>query len=102
MASASAAWQPPIAPRAAIRPLGAAASCSNANGWRRADVGDAGTSTCIIRRLQLGDFGKRGVDAVFDRADLGGDFISGIFDHLFAHDCSFPGVEHAGVAVGLI
>ena len=42
-------------------------------------------------RLQLGDFGERGVDGVLDRANLGGDFESGIFDHLFAHDCSFPG-----------
>ena len=39
---------------------------------------------------------------VLDRADLGGDFESGIFDHLFAHDCSFPGAFRAGVAVGPI
>ena len=44
-------------------------------------------------RLQLGDFGERGVDRVLDRADLGGDFVGGIFDHLFAHDCSFPGAS---------
>jgi hypothetical protein len=52
--------------------------------------------------LQLGDFGERSVDAVFDRANLSCDFIGGIFDHLFAHDCSFPGRCRAGVVVGLI
>jgi hypothetical protein len=41
--------------------------------------------------LQLGDFGEGGLDGVLDRADLGGDFVSGTFDDLFAHDCSFPG-----------
>jgi hypothetical protein len=41
--------------------------------------------------LQDGDFAQRGVDAVLDRADLGGDFIGGILDQLSAHDCSFPG-----------
>ena len=41
--------------------------------------------------LEDGDLAQRGVDTVLDRADLGGDFIGGIFDHLSAHDCSFPG-----------
>ena len=52
-------------------------------------------------RLKLGDFGKRGVDAVLDCADLGGDFVGGVFDHLFAHDCSFSGAACAPeLAVG--
>ena len=51
--------------------------------------------------LQFGEFAKGGLDALLDGANLGGDFISGIFDHLFAHDCSFPGAG-AGAAVGLI
>ena len=41
--------------------------------------------------LKLGDLDQCRFDAVFDRADLRGDFMSGIFDHLFAHNCSFPG-----------
>ena len=53
-------------------------------------------------RLQLGKLAEGGLDAVLDCTDLGCNFISGVFDHLFAHDCSFPGAPRAGVAVGLI
>jgi hypothetical protein len=41
--------------------------------------------------LELGDFGKRAVDRIFDGTDLGSNFESGVFKHLFAHDGSFPG-----------
>ena len=36
---------------------------------------------------------RRGVDAVLDCADLGCDFKGGVFNLLFAHDCSFPGAR---------
>ena len=55
-----------------------------------------------LRAKWLGNFRKCGLDRIFYGADLGGYIKSGIFDHLFAHGCSFPGVPHAGVAVGLI
>ena len=59
-----------------------------------ADVNDLG--------LQFGDFGKRGVDRILDSADLGGDFISGIFDDVLTHDCSSSGTASvSGVAVGV-
>jgi hypothetical protein len=45
--------------------------------------------------LQLGNFSERSFDAILDRTDLSGDSIGGIFDHLFAHDCSFPGARAA-------
>ena len=51
--------------------------------------------------LKLGDFGQRAVDRVLDRADLRSDFESGVFNHLFAHDGSFPGAQGAEVTVGL-
>jgi hypothetical protein len=51
--------------------------------------------------LQLREFRECSFDAFFDCANLSGDFIGGVFDHLFAHHCSFPGA-YAGVAVGLI
>jgi hypothetical protein len=53
-------------------------------------------------RLQLGNFRKSRIDRIFDHADLSGDFVRRTFDNLFAHDCSFPGAPHAGVAVGLV
>jgi hypothetical protein len=51
--------------------------------------------------LQFGKFDKRGVDRIFDRANLRGDFKGSIFDHLFAHDCSFSDAPRAGVVFGL-
>jgi hypothetical protein len=36
-------------------------------------------------RLKLGDFGERGIDHVFDRANLGGEFESGVFNLMLAH-----------------
>ena len=41
--------------------------------------------------LELGDLGKRCLDAFLDSADLGGDFVGDILDHLFAHGAPFPG-----------
>jgi hypothetical protein len=41
--------------------------------------------------LKFRNFGEGRVDRIFDGAHLGGDFVGGIFDDLFAHDCSFPG-----------
>ena len=70
--SASATWQLAIPPRASISPLSDAASANHPG-------------------LQLGDFGKSGFDAVLYGANLGSDFVGCIFDHLFAHDFSFPG-----------
>ncbi len=51
--------------------------------------------------LQLGQFDQGGLDAFLDCANLRGDFVSGVFDHLFAHDGSFPGAVRRS-AVGLI
>jgi hypothetical protein len=44
--------------------------------------------------LQLRNFGKGGLDRVLDGANLGGDLQSGGFDHLFAHDFSFPSTRN--------
>ena len=40
--------------------------------------------------LQLGDFGEGRIDRVLDGAHLCSDFIGGVLDHLFAHECSSP------------
>ncbi len=50
--------------------------------------------------LKLADLGKGCIDAILDGADLGCDFESGILDHLFAHDCSFPNARMRWVAGG--
>ena len=39
------------------------------------------------------------VDRVFDHTHLSGHFVSGIFDHLFAHNCSFSDAPCAGVVI---
>ena len=52
--------------------------------------------------LKLGQFDQGGLDQLFDRTGMDSDFVHGIPDCLFAHDCSFPGAPRAGVAVGLI
>jgi hypothetical protein len=41
-------------------------------------------------RLQIRDLGERGLDALFDDTDLGGQFVGGVFHLLFAHDFSSP------------
>src|SRR3954468_16268390 len=43
--------------------------------------------------LEFGDFDERAVDRILNRTDLGSNFESGIFKHLFAHGGSFPGAR---------
>ena len=40
--------------------------------------------------LKLGELDQRGLDAVLDGANLGCDFVCGVFNLMLAHDCSFP------------
>ena len=50
------------------------------------DANAGGGADADHARLQFGDLGKGVVDHVLDGTDLGGDFVSGMFDLLFAHD----------------
>ena len=43
--------------------------------------------------LELGELDQRGFNTFFDGTDLSGEFVGGGFDHLSAHDCSFPGAQ---------
>jgi hypothetical protein len=52
--------------------------------------------------LELGDLGQTRVDRILDGADLGGDFVSGILKHLFAHVGSFPGARAPKFAAVMI
>ena len=46
--------------------------------------------------LEIGDFDERFLDTILDGADLGSDFVGGVFDDLFALDFSLPRRVAAG------
>ena len=100
LAVTSSPWQSTIAPRAEIR-LPSAPEPGGQRGMdrRRANPGDR--VDVHHPGLQFGKFGQHGVDRILDRADLGSDFKGSVFDHLFAHDCSFSDAPRAGVVFGL-
>ena len=88
--STSATWQLPIPPRAAIR-LAVAIDelLERCMAGRESGPGDRTGSD--HSGLELGDLGKGGLDAFFHSANLGGEFVGDILDHLFAHGAPFPG-----------
>jgi hypothetical protein len=51
--------------------------------------------------LQFGDLSKRRFNAILDAANLRGDVVNRVLNHLFAHDYSFPDAQWRGVSSGV-
>jgi hypothetical protein len=60
-------------------------------GVRRYEAGSCHAASVHHPHLKLCELGKRIFDAFLNCTNLNGEFESGIFNHLFAHGCSFPG-----------